>query len=54
VASQLARARSALAPNGKPQERVLTLASFLARYGNSLLTEIETEVSRWAGEAPRA
>ena len=49
VASQLARARSALAPNGKPQERVLTLASFLARYGTSLLTEIETEVARWAG-----
>lgn len=54
VAGQLARARSALAPNGKPQERVLTLASFLARYGASLFTEIETEVSRWAGEAPRA
>jgi len=49
VAGQLARARSALAPNGKPQERVLTLASFLARYGTSLLTEIETEVARWAG-----
>jgi uncharacterized protein YllA (UPF0747 family) len=54
VASQLARARAALAPNGKPQERVLTLASFLARYGNSLLNEIETEVSRWAGETQRA
>jgi len=54
VAGQLARARAALAPNGKPQERVLTLASFMARYGASLLTEIETEVSRWAGEAPRA
>jgi len=47
-ASQLARARAALAPNGKPQERVLTVASFLARYGTSLLDEIEAEVARWA------
>lgn len=49
VAGQLARARAALAPSGKPQERVLTLASFTARYGTSLLTEVEAEVARWAG-----
>lgn len=49
VAAQLARARAALAPNGRPQERVLTPASFLARYGPSLLDEIEAEVARWAG-----
>jgi len=50
VLSQLARARAALAPppGGKPQERVLTIASFLARYGVSLLGEIEVEVARWA------
>jgi uncharacterized protein YllA (UPF0747 family) len=47
-ASQLARARAVLAPNGKPQERVLTVASFLARYSTSLLDEIEAEVARWA------
>lgn len=52
LAAQLARARAALAPNGKPQERVLTPASFLARYGTSLLAEIETEVARWAGVPP--
>jgi uncharacterized protein YllA (UPF0747 family) len=45
---QLARARGALAPGGKPQERVLTVASFLARYGGALLDEIDREVARWA------
>ena len=49
VAAQLGRARAALAPNGKPQERVLTPASFLARYGTSLLADVEAEVARWAG-----
>jgi uncharacterized protein YllA (UPF0747 family) len=46
--SQLTRARAALAPLGKPQERVLTVASFLARYGGSVLDDIEREVARWA------
>jgi uncharacterized protein YllA (UPF0747 family) len=46
--SQLARVRAALAPNGKPQERVLTPASFLARYGFGLIDEIDAEVARWA------
>lgn len=49
VAAQLARARATLAPNNKPQERVLTPASFLARYGTSLLADVEAEVARWAG-----
>jgi uncharacterized protein YllA (UPF0747 family) len=49
VAAQLARARAALFPNGKPQERVLTGASFLARYGGSLVDEIEAAAARWAG-----
>lgn len=47
-ASQLARARAALAPSGKPQERVLTVASFLARYGAALLDDVDAEVARWA------
>ncbi len=51
LVSQLARARAALAPNGKPQERVLTVASFLARYGFSLLDAIDAEVARWAGSS---
>jgi uncharacterized protein YllA (UPF0747 family) len=49
LAGQLARARAALAPEGKPQERVLTLASFLVRYGPELVDAIEAEVARWAG-----
>jgi bacillithiol synthase len=48
LVSQLARARAALMPDGKPQERVLTIASFLARYGGSLLDQIDAEVARWA------
>src|ERR1044072_8362839 len=46
--SQLARARGALMPGGEPQERVLTVASFLARYGASVLEDIAAEVARWA------
>jgi uncharacterized protein YllA (UPF0747 family) len=48
LVSQLTRARAALAPLGKPQERVLTVASFLARYSDSVLDDIEREVARWA------
>jgi uncharacterized protein YllA (UPF0747 family) len=48
LVGQLARARAALAPGGKPQERVLTAASFLARYGPELLDAIDAEVARWA------
>jgi uncharacterized protein YllA (UPF0747 family) len=49
LAGQLARARAALAAEGKPQERVLTAASFLVRYGPGLVDAIEAEVARWAG-----
>lgn len=49
LTGQVARARAALAPEGKPQERVLTAASFLARYGPGLLDAIDVEVARWAG-----
>ena len=45
---QIARARDAVYPQGQPQERVLTLASFLIRYGPDLLAALETEVARWA------
>ncbi len=48
VLSQLARARAALRPGGKPQERVLTGASFLTRYSLTLLDELDAEVARWA------
>jgi uncharacterized protein YllA (UPF0747 family) len=48
LVSQLARARAALMPDGKPQERVLTIVSFMARYGGTLLDQIDVEVARWA------
>ncbi len=48
LVSQLARARAALMPDGKPQERVLTAVSFMARYGGTLLDQIDAEVARWA------
>jgi uncharacterized protein YllA (UPF0747 family) len=46
---QIARARAAVYPEGQPQERVLTLASFLIRYGPALVDALEQEVARWAG-----
>jgi bacillithiol synthase len=51
LVSQLTRARAALAPNGKPQERILTVASFLARYGFDLVDAIDAEVARWAASS---
>ena len=45
---QIVRARAAVHPRGEPQERVLTLASFLIRYGPGLIEELEREVARWA------
>lgn len=49
LVGQLARARTALAPEGKRQERVLTAATFLARYGPGVLDAIDAEVAPWAG-----
>ncbi len=46
---QIARARAAVYPAGQPQERVLTLASFLIRYGSGLVDTLEQEVARWTG-----
>jgi bacillithiol biosynthesis cysteine-adding enzyme BshC len=44
---QLAKARAAVFPNGKPQERVLTVAPFLARYGPALVPMLADEFERW-------
>ncbi len=53
--SQIARARSAVWPNGKPQERLLTLAPFLARYGPPLLEQLLDAIHEWyAGALERA
>lgn len=49
VTGQIARARAALFPDGRPQERVLGVCSFLARYGPSLLDDLEAEVARSFG-----
>ncbi len=45
---QIARARAAVYPQGEPQERVLTLVSFLIRYGPALVDALWQEVARWA------
>jgi bacillithiol synthase len=48
LARQIARARDSVYPGGEPQERVLTLASFLIRYGPDLVDALAHEVARWA------
>jgi bacillithiol biosynthesis cysteine-adding enzyme BshC len=45
--SQIGRARTAVLPGGKPQERVLTLAPFLARYGPALLEDLREAIEGW-------
>lgn len=45
--SQLARARTAVLPGGKLQERVLTFAPFLARHGSDLPTALVDEIESW-------
>jgi bacillithiol biosynthesis cysteine-adding enzyme BshC len=47
--SQVARARLSVRPHGKPQERVLTMSGFLARYGDSVLTGLADHIARWYG-----
>jgi len=54
---QLEKAAANLAPLGKPQERVLNVHQYLARYGDGLIQAILTEVQdrmdeRLAAEAP--
>jgi bacillithiol biosynthesis cysteine-adding enzyme BshC len=44
---QIGRARNAVLPLNKPQERVLTVAPFLARYGPDLITNLTDEIERW-------
>jgi bacillithiol synthase len=48
---QLAKARSVVLPDGQPQERVLTVASFLARYGPILIEELSESVEAWYAAA---
>ncbi|HEX5633633.1 MAG TPA: bacillithiol biosynthesis BshC, partial [Gemmatimonadales bacterium] len=55
--AQVGRIRAAVRPDGKPQERVLTAASLLARLGPAMLDAVLAEVEAWyavALEAPSA
>ena len=47
---QLARARTSLFPGGEPQERVLTAASYLSRYGPELLPALAASAREHAGQ----
>ena len=44
---QIGRARTAVLPSGKPQERVLTVAPFLARYGPALVDDLRDAIEGW-------
>ncbi len=44
---QIGRARTAVQPGGKPQERVLTVAPFLAREGPRLVDELIGAMEQW-------
>jgi bacillithiol biosynthesis cysteine-adding enzyme BshC len=44
---QIARARDAVLPLGRPQERVLTGSPWLARYGTGLLDELARAITAW-------
>ena len=44
---QIARVRTAVLPGGKPQERVLTVAPFLARYGPALVDDLRDAIEGW-------
>ncbi len=49
--SQVTRARAIVHPLGKPQERVLGVAPFLARYGPALLEGLSEAIHQWYGAA---
>lgn len=51
---QLERVHSALQPGDKPQERVLGMAGFLARYGLDGLSALAEHVERWYQRALEA
>ena len=44
---QVGRARTAVLPGGKPQERVLTVAPFIARYGPALIDDLRDAIESW-------
>ncbi|MBS1241562.1 MAG: hypothetical protein H6R40_989, partial [Gemmatimonadetes bacterium] len=55
--AQIARAREAVLPGGKPQERVLGIPGWLARVGPSFLADVAAQADAWyasalAGDGP--
>jgi bacillithiol biosynthesis cysteine-adding enzyme BshC len=52
--AQFTRLLQGLRPHGKPQERVLTAASFLGRFGHAWLNAVFESVSAWAEGLPKA
>jgi len=52
--AQVARARLSVRPDGKPQERVLSMAGFLARYGDGVLEAYAEHIRGWYGAALEA
>lgn len=49
--ARIRRARESLRPMGRPQERVFTIAPFLARHGTGLLTELAATIHAWYATA---
>jgi bacillithiol biosynthesis cysteine-adding enzyme BshC len=48
---QIGKARNLILPDNQAQERVLTIASFLARYGPGLVTELSQAIEAWYAAA---
>jgi bacillithiol synthase len=51
---QIERARNAVQPDGKPQERVFGIVPFLARYGPGILDQLAESIGTWYGAALEA
>lgn len=51
---QVARARLSVRPLGKPQERVLSMAGFRARYGDAVLGSLAEHIASWYSRALEA
>jgi uncharacterized protein YllA (UPF0747 family) len=49
--AQIGRARAAVLPGGKAQERVLGVAGYLARYGPGFLHEVRDRIRAWYDSA---
>jgi bacillithiol synthase len=48
---QIAKARALVLPDNQPQERTLTIAPFLGRYGPSLIRELDEAIETWYASA---